>query len=441
MFFRFTKNNVAFLLGWTILILLLLIAEIYVLPAAEQRGVFITHRTATLIIIWLVGVLGILNLNLRLHRELTLRTDVSRELNRQRLYFENLIANAPEGIVWADVEGRVKYINPEFTNLFGWELSEIKGLNIDEVLTRSQETEAATEITRAVQGGLKHQFEGLRYRKDGSALQVSIIGAPMTTADGDIQVFGIYRDISKEKEALEQLAGSEARFRELATELQEANDLKELLLDIITHDLRNPAGVIRGVIEMALEERPRDEGLQLIQQSSEALSRVIESASTLSRLSIGESIQLEEMDLVPVIHECIESFNSQLDTAGMSVDTDLPESLPVQANPVISEIFANYLSNAVKYANRGGRVSLRGRISGEHVVCECMDWGRPIPDQERERIFQRRTQLESSDKKGSGLGLAIVKRIADAHGAKVGVRPNGSAGNVFYLELPAVSGD
>ncbi|MCF6239032.1 MAG: PAS domain S-box protein, partial [Candidatus Marinimicrobia bacterium] len=204
----------------------------------------------------------------------------------------------------------------------------------------------------------------------------------------------------------------EAALRELADELSHANGMKELLLDVITHDLRNPAGVISSITEMLEADDSDNELLEILRGSSDSLMKVIENATVLSKLSIGESIAREDLDLVILLKDVAAEFGSQLSTASMTINLDLPETLIVNINPILSEIPKNYISNAIKYSSAGKIIDLILKEEGDRVVLRVNDRGVPIPEDKRSAIFHRSIQLAKGEKKGRGLGLAIVKRIA-----------------------------
>ncbi len=232
-------------------------------------------------------------------------------------------------------------------------------------------------------------------------------------------------DRARKAKALEELAG----------ELANANGMKELLLDVITHDLRNPAGVISSITELLSAEDSNNEMFEVLQGSADSLMKVIENATVLSKLSIGENITKEDLDLVLILREIESEFASQLSTATMTLKMDLPGSLIVQANHIISEIPKNYISNAIKYSSPGGSIHVSLKKSGETVILKVEDSGDPIPLKLREAIFERNVQLAEGKKQGRGLGLAIVKRIATAHDATVGIDDSPQGGNSFYLKL------
>ncbi len=234
----------------------------------------------------------------------------------------------------------------------------------------------------------------------------------------------------------ESLRESAWKFKQLSSQLSESNALKELLLDVVSHDLKNPAGVLSGVAEIMLVENPDNEYAKIIQESTRSLLHVIENATTLSKVAIGEEIDKIEMNLAEMIRRIVQEFKPQLMEADMDVELKLDDELKIYNNPIISEVFKNYISNAIKYASHGKKITIEMVVEDKMVTVNVIDYGRTISPKEYVSIFKRGIQLGKGIKKGRGLGLSIVKRISEAHNGEVGIRPNLPTGNIFYLKLP-----
>jgi two-component system, sensor histidine kinase and response regulator len=137
-------------------------------------------------------------------------------LLQEQACFENLVENAMEGIVIADKDGRVLRANTEFQRIFGFAPEEIVGRALDDLIVPRDTVENAVSITNRVVRGEKVAFEAVRQRKDGRKIPVSVIASPIVVG-GTLQVvFGIYRDISDQKQILEELKNSEKRFQDIA---------------------------------------------------------------------------------------------------------------------------------------------------------------------------------------------------------------------------------
>jgi diguanylate cyclase (GGDEF)-like protein/PAS domain S-box-containing protein len=135
-------------------------------------------------------------------------------------YFVNLFQEIPEAIVLSDNMGCIVKVNREFTRLFGYSEAEALGRFIDDLVAPEELREEATTITEAVAHGQKFALEAVRKRKDGSLVNVSLLGVPIMTSRRQVAVFGIYRDISARVKAERALVDSRRQ-------LEEANSMLE----------------------------------------------------------------------------------------------------------------------------------------------------------------------------------------------------------------------
>jgi len=234
----------------------------------------------------------------------------------------------------------------------------------------------------------------------------------------------------------DKLRASEAMHRELSAQLSDSNNIKALLLDIITHDLKNPAGVIASIAELLIEEEQVSDEIRLIKDSSDALLKVIEDTNSLAKITLGEQITMESLDLSTMVKNILVEFTPGFSSKGKPLVSNIEPGLIAEANAVISEVFRNFLSNALKYAPDDQPVDVSLKAEGKTIGFYVRDLGKPIRGADQEAIFGRSVQLANGKSRGSGLGLAIVKRIADVHRAEVGVFSNEPTGNVFYMKLP-----
>ena len=219
-------------------------------------------------------------------------------------------------------------------------------------------------------------------------------------------------------------------------QLAESNALRELLLDIVTHDLANPAATIAGSVSLLKEDLPDNEFSDILQKSSRRLNSVLENVRALTAVTLNDDIPKKRITLRPHVEDAVAEYSTVLRETGMETEIDIPGDFTVAANPVIGEIFKNFISNAIRYARGGQRIVIDARRENGSVLIRVSDFGETIPEAERQIIFRRSVQLSAGQKRGHGVGLAIVARIVSAHDGEVWVEPNTSRGNRFCVRLP-----
>jgi PAS domain S-box-containing protein len=165
--------------------------------------------------------------NRALQREITDRQATERELQIRTAFLEHLFESTPEAVVVLDREDRVQRINAEFTRLFGFSAEEAMGRPIGALIVPTDRAGEADNFSDDVARGRTVSAETVRRRKDGSVVDVSIMGTPVLVADGQIGVYGIYRDITDRKRAEQAMRRSAERLAAII----EAAPLAILTLD------------------------------------------------------------------------------------------------------------------------------------------------------------------------------------------------------------------
>ena len=150
--------------------------------------------------------------NRALQREVHDRQATERELQIRTAFLEHLFESTPEAIVILDREDRVQRINPEFTRLFGFTPQDALGRPIGSLIVPPECAAEAESFSAGVALGETVAAETVRMRADGSLVYVSILGTPVLVADGQIGVYGIYRDITDRKRAEDAMRRSAERL-------------------------------------------------------------------------------------------------------------------------------------------------------------------------------------------------------------------------------------
>jgi len=217
----------------------------------------------------------------------------------------------------------------------------------------------------------------------------------------------------------------------------------ELSLDIITHDTLNPAGILRIMSDMLLEEEKdekiRDLALK-IKTNTEKLIEIIKNAKLFSELATKEGLSLGDVDLVSVVESTIKNLKPLADEKNLIINfKSNTKKADVQANAIIEDVFSNMLSNAIKFSPKNEKIEVAlNETGGEEDAWKISiaDKGPGIPDEHKEAVFARFTRIKKSSVKGSGLGLAIAKRIVELHNGKIWIEDNPGGGSVFHVAVP-----
>ncbi len=181
--------------------------------------------------------------------------------------------------------------------------------------------------------------------------------------------------------------------------------------------------------------------LQTIQKHTDRLTFLIEDLLTLSHLESGQAlIQRQMVPLHPIVERVFDELQSPAAQKNITLQNDVPPEVLVNADGErLQQVFLNLVDNAIKYGRAGGSVVAGVEALADGQQLFVRDDGPGIPDDAKERIFERFFRVDrarSRDQGGTGLGLAIVKHIIQAHGGKVWVQSALDQGSTFYFTLP-----
>jgi len=214
-----------------------------------------------------------------------------------------------------------------------------------------------------------------------------------------------------------------------------------------SHELRTPLAVIRGIGEMALREtRTPAEYKDAIGSLLEEVDRLTRLVDTLLRLSRGDAgtirLSPDVVDLGELARDVVSSLGILAEERRQRLQIAVAANVRVAVDRlVLRDAITNVVDNAIKYAPPGSAIDVRVDASGQQATLTVADQGPGIPDQHRERVFDRFYRIDegrSRESGGTGLGLAIAKWAVEVNGGTISLEPAGS-GSLFRIVLPRLA--
>jgi signal transduction histidine kinase len=245
-----------------------------------------------------------------------------------------------------------------------------------------------------------------------------------------------------------QLVQEVAELKSEKEHLLELQRVRQETSDLIVHDLRNPLGIIYGILNMFEMVLPEDvlhdnrELLDLASSGCERMQRLVDSLLDVAKLETGEMrLNLASTNLRPIMEEAAHRQALSAQLREVTLRTVFPDDLPLVVidTEQIDRVLTNLTDNALKYTPEQGQITLQIEVGQEMVAVSVTDTGTGIPDEERERIFERFAQVSGGrpTRRGFGLGLTFCKLTVEAHGGQIWVEagPHG-IGSRFVFTLP-----
>ena len=359
------------------------------------------------------------------------------EAQQRKKYFEELVQNNPVAILTVDVDKRVTSCNPAFEEMYGYTEAEVLGKDIDPLITTEASRTEAESYTQEAYDRPVHGI-GQRRRKDGTIVDVEVLGVPVVIEGELVGLMALYHDIT------ELLAARR--------DAETANSAKSQFLANMSHELRTPLNAIIGYSEMLNEEfadTGQDElvgDLEKIHGAGRHLLSLINDVLDLSKIEAGKmEMSVESFDVRETLDEVVATArplvekNENAFALNFSNDLGTMETDRTRTHQVL----LNLLSNASKFTENGTITLSAERVANgtrtDDVVFSVQDSGIGMTPEQLDRVFEAFAQAEVSTSGkygGTGLGLAITRRFSEMMGGDINVTSTIGGGSTFTVRLP-----
>jgi len=354
--------------------------------------------------------------------------------------------------------GAVQFISPAVEAMLGTPVPRLLGYGLFDRVHVADRPAYLTALSDAARGGEARSVE-FRVRRDaprggerGLNGQVDFIWvemrcrpleqAPDTTASPEAEVVAVMRDITDRK--------SQEQALDLArTAAEQADASKTLFLATMSHELRTPLNAIIGFSEMIVQEEAlmldavrRKEYAQLINDSGQHLLSVVNGILDISKMESGNfEISPEPFAPRAALVNCCNLLALKARENGIDLVIRAPEDLPVMTGDprAFKQIVLNLVSNAIKFTERGGKVTVSASVEGSRLLLRVTDTGVGIAADDLKRVgdpFFQAGKTYQRRHEGTGLGLSIVKSLIGLHAGEITVQSKIDEGTTVTVVLP-----
>ncbi|MCG6916926.1 MAG: PAS domain S-box protein [Deltaproteobacteria bacterium] len=422
--------------------------EIERAQSEENQHFFFRHRLAKDEIVEVEVFSGPIMLNGKkllysIVHDVTERKKVMEALRDSEEKYRTVLESNPDPVVVYDIEGKVVYLNPAFSRVFGWTLGERLGRKMDLFVPEESWPETKMMIDRILAGESFSGIASRRYNKEGKIIPVSISGAVLRDMDGNPvgSVINL-RDISEQKK--------------LESQLQHAQKMEAVgtLAGGIAHDFNNLLQAIQGYTELLLMRKKEGEpGLRELQEVIRASKRGAELTQQLLTFSRKVESKTKPLDL-----------NQEVSELRQLLERTLPKMIELEFNLAadlrminadsaqLKQVLMNLAVNAKDAMPEGGKLVIETQNiildqefckryaevkPGDYVLLSMADTGHGMEKETLEHIFDPFYTTKEVGK-GTGLGLAIVYGIVKNHEGYVMCYSRPERGTSFRIYLPAL---
>lgn len=405
-------------------------------------------------------------------RDITERVQQAEALRESEERFRKTFEVAPIGMALVGLDFKPFMVNSVLCKLLGYTEQELTGMTATE-LTYPEDVPADLEMANQLLSGTipSYTIEKRYLTKSGDIVWAQLSVALVRDKDDNIlYALAMLEDITGRKRAEEERVKLLSQEQEARTLAERAVRAQEELLSVVSHDLRNPIAVIKGMTQLLQRRIARNSPLdteQLIRDltrltdAAERMENFINDLSTPQHLQPGQPLSITpgRVDLVALARRVAESHQQRTEQHQLVVEAQSPELIGHWDPARLEQVLDNLMTNAVKYSPKGGVVRIAvgqenspesegaggnfedvERIDGGSrlAVVTVQDEGMGIPAGDLPRVFDwyHRGANVRNTIQGTGIGLAGARQIVEQHGGSITAESREGQGSTFTVLLP-----
>jgi PAS domain S-box-containing protein len=381
--------------------------------------------------------------NKQLEQSFQDRKKAEMDLMKEQYLIDALLNNLPDHIYFKDLESRFIRINKAHAIFFGLsDPDQAIGKRDFDFFTDEHARQAFNDEQNIIRTGHLLSLEEKETHYDHADTWVSTVKLPLCDKDGRIiGTFGISRDITKHKLAEEEI--------KLKNELlQTTNAEKDKFFSIIAHDLRGPLSSFLSATRILSEDiqtmatQEIKEITVSMKESAQNIYTLLENLLEWSRLRRGGlAFDPEKLNLREKVTDCIDVLSETAKKKKVDIVISIAEETDAYVdNHMFDSIIRNLVSNAIKFTNVGGKISIEAISNNNHFIeMKVSDSGIGMPPELKSKLFllsEKTSRPGTNGEMSTGLGLLLCKEFIEKHGGKIWVESEVGKGSSFYFTIP-----
>jgi PAS domain S-box-containing protein len=346
------------------------------------------------------------------------------------------------GVVFWDMGGQIVEANDRFLEIVGYSRRDLEDgrLAWPALLPDGMRARHAQAVEKLRLQGIARAEEREYRRRDGTPVFARVHSTLLQAEAG--KAISIVVDVSEQRRAEAERESLMERERLAREEAESAVRSRDDILAIVSHDLRNPLNIVAmsvAMLQTPLEESRRIAQLGIIRRAVAGMNRLIGDLMDVTQVTAGRlAIDPRPLAVADIFEDARLMLTPLLTSKDQQFDCEAPAgAAEVFADRErIAQVLANLVGNAHKFTPEGGRILLRGEVTGGEVLIEVTDTGPGLSAQDLPHIFDRFWQARRVRRGGVGLGLPITKGIVDAHHGRIWAQSKAGVGTSFFFTLP-----
>lgn len=345
--------------------------------------------------------------------------------------------NLPSMIAYWGKDEVCQFANHVYLDWFGQSPDEIIGKTLVELLGAELYKKNKSHILGALNGE-RQQFErDLIMQKTGEVRHTNVTYIPDFINGSVAGFFVLVVDVTDMKQAqLEALSQKERA--------EQAVQVREEVLAVVSHDLKNPLSAVRLSAHILSQEEPIEwarvrESAIRIQRSVKQMEMLISDLLDFAKMQSSTfALELSDENPNEIIQQVADSFQEIVQQKKITLEVNLPKNIkPIACDSGrVVQVLSNLIGNSVKFTSGGGKIVVTASDEGQNLLISVSDNGAGMSSEQLPHVFERFWQGETTKKLGSGLGLSIAKSIVTAHNGKIWVESELGVGTTFFFTIP-----